>query len=134
MTLRKEDIKEAKALGLYPHRGVFFAYRYACYRRTALINGEVAAMWGLHGELLGSIGHPYLITGVAVTKISPITFARIYLEEVKEMSKFFPNLENYVDASYSGAVRMLKIAGFSFEGPFDTPKGDKFLKFKLETI
>lgn len=130
MHLREADIREAKALGLYPHRGVFYAYRHACYRKTALVDGVVAAMWGLHGELLGQTGQPYLITGTAVEKISPIRFAKIYKQEVKIMKEFFPVLQNYVDASYTGAVRMLDIAGFDLSEKIIF-NGHEFIVFKM---
>jgi hypothetical protein len=118
-TLRKEDIEEAAGLGLIPHRGLFLAYRKAVYRKTVLVNGKVAAMFGLHGELLGNVGYPYLITGWHVYDVSTREFIRIYKEELEKMRQIFPRLENYVLASYTGAVRMLEIAGFNLDNPIE---------------
>lgn len=131
-TLREKDRKEAVLLGVNPEKATFFAYRHACYKKTALVDGKVAAMWGLHGELLGSTGHPYLMTGIEAEKVSPTRFARLYKEEVQVMRTLFPILENYVDATYEQAVRLLKIAGFSLsESVF--VNGNPFLKFRLES-
>jgi len=128
-TLRQKDRQEAISLGLNPERGLYVAYRASAYRSTAIIDGQVAAVWGVAGPLLGFTGQPYLITGEAISLISPIKFAKIYINEVQKMKKLFPVLENYVDASYEGAVRMLKIAGFTFT-PIKLNNHD-FFKFSM---
>lgn len=112
-TLREKDRLEAEGLGLEPHKGIYRAYKGACYRRTCLIDDEVAAMWGLHGTLLGTTARPYLITGTVCQRVSPLKFARIYKQEAMIMKELFPVLENIVDANYPEAIRMLKIAGFT---------------------
>lgn len=88
-------------------------------------------MWGLHGELLGSVGYPYLVTTPWCEAISPLRFARIYRQEVEIMRQFFPLLENYVDPKYLEAVRLLKMAGFQmFPEVFNNTC---FLRFRLES-
>jgi hypothetical protein len=116
-TLREADKLEAIRVGLDPDKAVFYSYRRGVYRKTALIGGRVAAMWGVSGTPLSLIGMPYLITGTEVQKIPSIRFAKIYIKEVQKMNRIFPVLQNYVDASYKGAVRLLQIAGFKLEGP-----------------
>ncbi len=131
-TLREKDRREAEGLGLEPHKGIFQAYKKACYKKTVLVDEEVAAMFGLHGELLGTVGRPYLITGTAVEKVSPLTFARIYTKEAMIMKELFPVLENIVDANYHEAVRMLKIAGFTVsDEAFEFTPGRWFRKFSM---
>jgi len=61
---------------------------------------------------LGQVGTPWLLTSDAVKNISPLKFTRIYQQEVGKMKRLFPVLENYVDAEYNGAIRLLKIVGF----------------------
>src|ERR1700744_4390146 len=114
--IRDKDRLEALALGFEPEEGLNYCYDYSVYRRTALVNGKVAAMWGIGGDLFGAVGRPYFVTSYDAEKISPIKFARIYKQEVEAMRTFFPMLENYVDASYAGAIRMLEIAGFDLDG------------------
>lgn len=114
-TMRTADKQEIIAAGFDPARISIFTYKNACWRRTGLVNGEPAAMWGVRGNLLGLVGQPYLLTNEKVHLISPLKFAKIYIQEVKEMKKLFPVLENYVDASYEGACRMLELAGFKLE-------------------
>lgn len=131
--LREGDYREAKALGINPSTNLKLALDRALYRKTAIVDNEVAAMWGVYGQILGSIGSPYLITATPVLKLSSIKFSRIYTNEVKIMNKIFSKLENFVDSSYIGAIRLLKIAGFKLSGPFYFgPTGAPFFRFTLE--
>lgn len=132
-TLRFKDRLEAERAGLHPEKGLFYSYRWASWRHTGLVNGKVAAMWGLHGVPLGYVGKPYLITGEAVNEISPIKFARIYKQEVQTMKQLFPILENYVDVKYKEAVRMLEIAGFNIGEP-ELFNGSYFSKFSIRQV
>lgn len=129
-TLRLDDKLEAIRIGLDPDTAILYSWSRGLYRKTGLINGKVAAIWGVMGTPMSFIGCPYLITGTEVTKISPIRFAKIYTKEVKQMKRLFPVLENYVDASYTGAVRMLRLAGFKLEGPVIVNNND-FYKFTM---
>jgi hypothetical protein len=116
LNLREEDRLEIYRLGLDPVKALSLSYKGALWKRTALINGEVAGMWGLCGTPMSITGQGYLLTSTAATKISALAFSRIYLNEVETMKKIFPVIENYVDSSYSGAVRLLQIAGFQNKG------------------
>lgn len=131
--IRKKDKLEAERMGLDARRGLFYAYRTAVWRRTALVDDKVAAMWGVRGMTLSGVGEPYLITTPVVETVSPVRFARVYRNEVNQMKQLFPILENYVDANYDEAVKMLRIAGFQISdtpvkiGPHDS----SFLKFSI---
>lgn len=131
-TLRDNDKLEATRVGLDPFKAIFIAYTRAVFRKTVLVNGRVAAMYGVVGTPLGLVGMPYLITGTVSEEVSPLTFARVYKQGVEEMSSIFSVLENYVDASYLGAVRLLKISGFSLSEPVQI-NGFDFLRFTLRT-
>lgn len=127
--MRQSDRDELIRLGLEPSDGLFFSYEFSVVRKTALIDGKVAAMWGVFGTPTGITGQPYLLTSPLVETISPFKFAKIYKNEVEQMKKLFPVLQNYVDASYTGAVRMLKIAGFILEEA--TLNDNAFYKFSM---
>lgn len=129
-SIRPADQKEAEALGMAPHRALFYAFRHSVLRRTALVDGSVAAMWGVGGTPLGILGMPYLITGTVCDKVHPVIFAKIYIKELKGMKSLFPVLENYVHSDYTGAVSMLRIAGFELSDPIDI-NGASFRKFSM---
>lgn len=133
-TLRVKDQAEARAMGLDPRKGLFYAYRNSLFRYTAKANGKVVAMWGVYGTPLANIGMPWLITGDNIYEASPLQFAREYKKQVQSIRHLFPVLENYVDANYPEAVRMLEIAGFTLTGPYKFgPNDSLFLKFRMET-
>lgn len=127
--MRPKDRKEAEALGMKAEKALYLTFKHGLLRRTALIDGEVAAMWGVTGTPLSIVGRPYLVTGTLSNKISSLEFCRIYKKEVAVMNALFPVLENYVDASYTEAVRLLKITGFTLSP--ETINNNLFYKFKM---
>lgn len=130
--MREADKLEGDSLGKAAHKLLYYSYKTAVYRRTGFVDGEVAAMWGVSGTPFGIVGMPYLITSSRVEKLSSFQFARIYKQEVEVMADYFPILENYVDASYEGAIRMLKIAGFNIQDKV-VFNGRDFYRFDMVT-
>lgn len=131
--LRELDRLEALRLGVNTLDSLRKAYSHSLYCKTFRIDNEIAAMSGVAGNLFGDIGIPFLLTTNKVYEISPFTFSRIYIDQVRAMLELYPRLENYVDASYKGAVKLLKIAGFKLEGPLELgPKKHSFYKFSMD--
>ena len=50
--LRSEDKAEITGFGLDPKEALRTSFRHAIIRRTAFVDGEIAAMWGLGGAML----------------------------------------------------------------------------------
>lgn len=115
--LRSEDEAEILRFGMSVQKALWYSYRQSLIRKTALIDGVIAACWGVHGVFMGNTGVPWLITTPEVKKISPLRFARIYQQEVLSMLNMFGKLENYVDPAYSSAIRMLEIIDFRVGEP-----------------
>lgn len=115
LRLREADVREVVRLGDEPLTAVAGSWRRSPVCRAALVNGTVAAMWGAAGTPMGFVGQPWLLTAPACELVSSLTFARIYCREARGMLALFPKLENYVDASYDGAVRLLQLAGFTLD-------------------
>lgn len=114
LTMNREDREEAEAMGLKAHRALWRSWKYSCLRRAAIIDQEVAAIWGVRGTFLGGTGLVWLVTAPRAREVSPHIFARIYRQEVRKMLEIFPRLENRVDETYKGAVKMLRLSGFQF--------------------
>lgn len=127
--LREGEQKEIMAYGVSPQEGLVDSFRVSIMRRTALVDGKVAAMWGIRGTLLGEVGNPFLLTGHEALKVSPLVFTRVYINQLQDMKDLYPILENYVDASYDGAVKLLKLAGFKLEEVMI--KTNLFYKFSM---
>lgn len=131
--IRTADANEILRFGVSVQHGIWVSYRHAMMRRTALINGVPVAIWGCHGTMLGSVGSPYLITTPGVHQISPLSFIKIYQEQVYAMLNVFPTLVNYVDSEYDAAIRLLEIIGFTVDDP--EPKGFRgamYRRFAIE--
>lgn len=128
--LREKDRIEAEALGLTAYKALHYSFKHGLLRKTAFVDNEIAAMWGVGGTPMSILGQPYLITSPVCETVSPLLFARIYKNEVRIMKSLFPVLENYVHADYTQAVKMLRLAGFTI-GPEILIDDNRFYKFTL---
>lgn len=115
--LRFDDKREIEAFGFPTNRALWRSFKDSILRKTGLIDGKVAAIWGVGGVPMGGEGRPWLMTSDVVERVSPLRFARIYQEEVLKMLGIFPKLVNYVDLRYIKAVRLLDIIGFKISDP-----------------
>lgn len=129
-TIRDQDKHEIESYGFSCARGLWRSFRGGLMNKTALIDGRVAAIWGVGGTFMGETGQPWLMTSDEVRKISPLKFARLYKKEVDKMLELFPRLENYVSESYHESIRMLSIVGFTIGEPERVGNG-MFRKFTL---
>lgn len=114
--LRVEDQIEVTSAGLTPKQAVWRSWRHALIRRTAFIGDEIAAMWGVNGTVLGNTGNPWLLTTSAIEKM-PLAFLKEARREVGEMLEGHPVLSNHVAASYTRAIRFLRLLGFTVDEP-----------------
>lgn len=124
--LRPEDIAEVTGSGNNVKRSLWRGFRHSILCETAIIDGEVAAMWGLcisgivGASPLGDLGRPWLLTSALVEKI-PFGVVRESKRAVSRMLTVKPILENQVLSSYTRAVRMLRMVGFTVDEP--APRG-----------
>jgi hypothetical protein len=130
--MRPADRAEATALGLDPRVALRECFRQALLRRTYFVDGEIAAMVGLCGAMISDEGEPYLVTTPAVMRVK-VSFLKEARKTVAEMLAMKRRLVGEVDASYSGACRLLEMIGFTLGAPHARgPRGDTFRTFTLE--
>lgn len=127
--MRQKDQDEIKNFGVQPNKALYRTFKAGLLRKTYLVGGEIAAMSGVCGDVLGTTGRPYLLTAPACEKVSPLVFVRVYKQQVEEMTRVFSVLENYVDATYEQAVRVLRMTGFTLT-PSDV-SSHPFYKFSM---
>jgi hypothetical protein len=125
--LRADDVLELLAAGTTPLKGLMHAYRSSVVAKTAFVDGDIAAMWGISGSPLQRIGRPWLLTALPVERVK-VSFLRIARAEVATMLAFCPELRGYVDARYSRALRLLSVVGFELSAEF--PFGPNGLAFR----
>lgn len=129
--LRDADRAEVAGLGIDPRFGLRASFRDGMLRKTYIVDGEIAAMSGLCGSLLGDIGQPYLMTTPAVERV-PVTFLKLAKQGLAEMLQHKMRLEGYVAANYAGACRLLEVLGFMLGKPEPIgPNKAGFRKFTL---
>lgn len=131
--LRADDAAEITCFDKQPHKMLWRGYRNSLMTKAAIVEGAVAAMWGIGGTPLGSIGNPWLMTSHACELVSPLRFVRIYQSEVHKMLSIFPVLVNFVAANYTKSIRVLENVGFIVDKPQQLgPHNVMFRKFTME--
>lgn len=121
-TMREADRREIEGLGVTVRQALWRAWRSSVMCRTGLVDGRVAAVWGLcvaqrpGVSLLSRTGVPWLHTTAAVERV-PVGMVREARANVAAMLALYPRLENYVAADYAQAVRLLRLLGFTIDAP-----------------
>lgn len=130
--IRPKDKLEALRLGFEPIQALIQCHKYAIVRKTILIDRQVAAVYGVTGNLFSDRNTIYLATSNVVTKLPHISFVRIYIAELEELSKIFQKLDCFVDAQYSEAIKLIEFVGFKREQTLEL-NGNQFYLYSLES-
>lgn len=99
--------------------------------KAAILDGKVAAVWGVGGTALGGVGRPWMLTTPAFERLK-FKAVRTAYSEVSKWLAIFPRLENHVDAAYRGACRFLEVLGFRLGEPTRLPSGMMVRMFWME--
>ena len=111
-TMRSEDRAEITATGMQVKHFLFRLYAESpLYRRAALVDGEVAAVWGDMAPLLATEGQMWLLTAPPVERV-PLAFMREVKAHVKKHLEVRSVLRADASAEYERALRFFKLAGF----------------------
>lgn len=130
--LRAEDRYELTCLGFKPMVALRRSFRGALFRRTAFVDGAIAAMWGVQGCALGGVGQPWLLTTEAIERAPGSAFLREARREIAAMLDVYDRLENFVVADYARAWRFMQLLGFSVSMP--VPYGPRGTLHRLITL
>lgn len=129
--LRDGDRLEVTSLGLSPMVALRKSFQHAIIRRTAIVDDQIAAMWGMGGTMLSNVGYPWMLTAPAVERV-PVGFFREARSGVLEMLRLRNRLEGHVAAQYTCACRFLTALGFELGEP--EPKGPHGILFRSFTM
>lgn len=110
-TLRDDDRAEIEDAGLPVKHFLFRLYVDSLYRRAALVDGEIAAIWGDCAPLLSTEGHVWLLTAPPIERI-PLTFFREARREIGELLRLRSLLRADTGAGYHKAHRFFALLGF----------------------
>jgi|SRR5262245_2659205 len=128
--MRLGERLEIACLGVTPELALTASYGGSLYARTGIVDGRIAAVWGVGGCALGGIGEPWLVTTPVVEQV-PIRFIKVARAEVGQMLGLFPVLSNYVTVQYRQACRFLEVVGFRLSDPFAV-NGTFWHEFRME--
>jgi hypothetical protein len=133
--LRQDDADEVRAFGESRIRAVNRAFRNGLMCRTAFVDGEMAAMWGIGSNVLSNVGHPWLLTTPVCGRVSPLTYVRIGKTQLAAMLALRPVLYDYVAAKYTRAIGFLKLLGFTVGEPVPLGRHQQlFCKFEIRAM
>lgn len=130
--MRPADWNELYVLGLAPKATLRRVYRDAVIRKTIFVDGKLAAMYGVCGNMISDAGEPYLLTAKPV-ELAPKALIKHGLYAVAEMHQHFRILTGYVIDSYGGAKGLLEMLGFKLDPPIPVgPQGALFCRYCKE--
>lgn len=109
--LRDEDRQEIVGHGREPRELLRWLCQDSVYARSGFVDGQIAAMWGMQGTMIGSIGVPWLFTSPAVENV-PLAFYRESRREIGEMMTTRTRLETTVLSGYTRSIRLFTLLGF----------------------
>ena len=115
-TMRPMDRAEIEGMGLCVRHTLHHLWRNSSLRKAALVEGEVAAVWGLEGPMLDDVGMPWAFTAPAVER-ARLAFYRETRAEIEAMLHVKRRLQTYVLADYARAIRFFGRFGFQFCEP-----------------
>jgi hypothetical protein len=125
-TMRLKDMQEALKMGVNPRKALHRSFNRGLYRKTVLVNNEVAAMFGVGGTIFDKVNNLYFVTGTVANTVSPLTFVRIYKEQVSIMTNMFNRLLCIVDPDYKEAIKLLEYVNFERHEPTTMINGNHF--------
>lgn len=123
--MRAEDRAEIEAVGLVVRHTLVTLYRRTPQPRVALIDGQVAAVWGDAAPLLADTGVVWMFTADPVERL-PLAFFREAKAEIAGYLTYRRSLRTQVACCYGRALRFLRMLGFDL--------GDTVLNGKYREI
>jgi hypothetical protein len=129
--LREGDRTEVLNFGPCLRRILWDSFNYTPDPKSIFVHGELAAVFGCGGTVLGNIGNPWLLT-TPISEKNPLLFVRTYKQQVMKMLENYDILENMVDAGYPKAIKLLEMVGFFVYPPQAYGSmGKMFRKFQM---
>jgi hypothetical protein len=113
--LRRED-REVIALVGQPQDVVRFNYQASFLSRTALLDGEVAAIWGL-AAVAPQVANLWLLTTPLIEHVSFPALVRLARREVDQMLRHRRRIIGIVATSHREAILLLEVLGFTIGSP-----------------
>lgn len=109
--MQADSAETAVKMGMTPLKALWSSYRQSVICKSAFIDGKLAAIWGISGNMLSEVGKPWLVL-TPETQNYPMRVAFRYKQEINKMLEMFPVLEEWVPEDNEKSIRMLELMGF----------------------
>lgn len=101
----------------HPRRVLRAAVADSAYRRTALLDGRVAAMWGVTGPLAAATGHVWLLMSRAARAVPVKVILALVRDELAAVMATKTELVSFAPAADARALRFMRFLGFAVAEP-----------------
>lgn len=105
-----------------PLKALWYNYRNSIICKSVFVNGNLCAIFGIAGVILGEIGRPWICM-TPETQDHPFRVAFRFRRELKKMLDMFPILEDYIEETNKKGIRFLELMDFQIDKN-PTPIGD----------
>lgn len=114
--MRAADAKECERAGVSVEIGVTRSFELSTICRVAILDGKILAIWGVGGDIIGTVGRPWLFTAPGIER-HPVWMLKEGRRQVADMLDLYENLYNFVDAEYAAALGFVRRLGFTVADP-----------------
>lgn len=130
--LREDDRAEIEAGGETPRHLIYSLWQRSFVSRAGFVDGEIAAVWGCMGSLLGTVGEMWLVTAPAIERI-PIAFAKESQAMFRELLEVKHTLFSGCIDGHKKSLRLWSMLGFKVgEAVAIPPNGARFHILTME--
>ena len=112
--MRPAEVREMMLAGQTPMEGLLFSLGWSLVAKSVFVDGEIAMMFGLAGEMAQDDGVAWCLTSDHIRKV-PFSFAREARRELGKWLEIKKKVYAYVGKEYDCAQRFWRLMGFSVD-------------------
>jgi len=116
--MREADRAEVEGAGQIPRHLLNLLYRNSTHRYAALVDGDLAVVWGVTGAILADEGMAWLFSAPAIERI-PISFFKEARRWLHEMMKTKRKIWSSVAVFHHQSIRFYTMLGFTLTDPVE---------------
>lgn len=109
--LRAEHLEAIEELGVSTHHSLRETFESSAYRKSLMIDGELAAMGGVAGSLCSSRGQIWFAL-TERARCYPLTVARVAKQQITEVMRTKRELDTVIIPNDKTSLRFVTFLGF----------------------
>jgi hypothetical protein len=116
--MREADRAEVEGVGQVPRHLLNLLYRNSTHRHAALVDGDLAVVWGVTGAVLDDEGMAWLFSAPAIERI-PISFFKEAKTWLCDIMKKKRKIWSSVAVFHHQSIRFYTMLGFKLTHPVE---------------